>query len=111
MGQRLDLQALSAGLLKPSYIPPMEQRELRDLTRNRTKLIQQVASEKNRIVRVLEDCNIKLSSVVSGTQGVVATKLIDKLCRGQSITMADIDEVYHKRLGQTMRIFTKPSRV
>lgn len=89
---------LLAGLLKPSYIPPREQRELRDLTRYRTKLIQQVASEKNRIARVLEDCNIKLSSVVSSTHGVVATKLIDKLCEGQAITMADIDAVYHKRL-------------
>jgi transposase len=71
---------------------------LRDLTRYRTKLIQSVASEKNRIIRVLEDCNIKLSSVVSDTQGVVATKLINKLCDGQEITMADIDEVYHKKL-------------
>jgi transposase len=89
---------LLAGLLKPSYIPPKEQRELRDLTRYRTKMIQNIASEKNRILRILEDCNIKLSSVVSNTQGVVATKLINKLCEGQVITMADIDEVYHKRL-------------
>lgn len=89
---------LLAGLLKPSYIPPKEQRELRDLTRYRTKMIQNVASEKNRIIRILEDCNIKLSSVVSSTQGVVATKLIDKLCQGRDITMADIDEVYHKKL-------------
>ncbi len=74
---------LLAGLLKPSYIPPRKQRELRDLTRYRTKLIQQAASEKNRINRVLEDCNIKLSSVVSSTHGVVATKLIHKLCEGR----------------------------
>jgi transposase len=89
---------LLAGLLKPSYIPAREQRELRDLTRFRTKMIQNVASQKNRIIRILEDCNIKLSSVVSNTHGVVATKLIHKLCEGHSITMVDIDEVYHKRL-------------
>ena len=89
---------LLAGLLKPSYIPAKEQRELRDLTRFRTKMIQHVASEKNRIVRILEDCNIKLSSVLSTTQGVVATKLIDKLCEVGTITMSDIEEVYHKRL-------------
>lgn len=89
---------LLAGLLKPSYIPPREQRELRDLTRYRMKMIQNVASEKNRIIRILEDCNIKLSSVVSSTQGVVATKLINKLTEGRDITMADIDEVYHKKL-------------
>ena len=51
---------LLAGLLKPSYIPPKEQRELRDLTRYRIKLIQSNASNKNRIMRQLEDANIKL---------------------------------------------------
>ncbi|GET28052.1 IS110 family transposase [Prolixibacter sp. SD074] len=89
---------LLAGLLKPSYIPAREQRELRDLTRYRTKMIQHIASEKNRIIRVLEDCNVKLSSVLSNTQGVVGTKLIGKLCEGKNITMADIDEVYHRKL-------------
>jgi transposase len=89
---------LLAGLLKPSYIPAKEQRELRDLTRYRTKLIQHIASEKNRIMRVLEDCNIKLSSVLSSTSGVVATRLIDLLCEGQAITKADIDAVYHGKI-------------
>jgi transposase len=90
---------LLAGLLKPSYIPAKEQRELRDLTRYRTRLIQSNASNKNRIVRVLEDANIKLSSVLSSTSGAVGTKLIDKICKGKEITMQDIDEVYHKKLG------------
>lgn len=90
---------LLAGLLKPSYIPAKEQRELRDLTRYRTKLVQSNASNKNRIIRILEDANIKLSSVLSSTSGVVGTKLIDKICEGKQITMADIDQVYHKKLG------------
>jgi transposase len=89
---------LLAGLLKPSYIPPREQRELRDLTRYRKKLIQSIAANKNRIDRILEDCNVKLSSVMSHTSGVVATKLIDRLIDGKQITMSDIDEVYHRRL-------------
>ena len=89
---------LLAGLLKPSFVPPRQQRELRDLTRYRRKLVQRVASEKNRIIRVLEDCNVKLSSVLSNTQGVVGTKLIDKLCEGKAITMSDIDRVYHRKL-------------
>ena len=89
---------LLAGLLKPSYIPPKEQRELRDLTRYRKKMIQQVASEKNRIVRILEDSNVKLSSILSDTSGVVATKLINMLCEGKNVTMQDIDQVYHKKL-------------
>jgi transposase len=89
---------LLAGLLKPSYIPSKEQRRLRDLTRYRTKLIQYIASNKNRIIRILEDCNVKLSSVLSDTSGVTATKLIDKLCDGKPITMEDIDAVYHKKI-------------
>ena len=89
---------LLAGLLKPSYIPAREQRELRDLTRYRKKLIESVTANKNRINRILEDCNIKLSSVMSTTSGVVGTKLINKLIEGTLITMADIDEVYHHRL-------------
>lgn len=92
---------LLAGLLKPSYIPPKEQRQLRDLTRYRNKLIQHISSEKNRTMRILEDCNIKLSSVVSNTSGVTATKLIDKLCDGEVITMDDILSVYHGKLSAT----------
>jgi transposase len=89
---------LLAGLLKPSYIPPREQRELRDLTRYRRKLIESIAANKNRIIRTLEDCNVKLSSVLSDTGGVVGTKLIDKLIDGKQVTMEDIDEVYHRKL-------------
>ena len=92
---------LLAGLLRPSYIPPKEQRELRDLTRYRKKLIQDTASNKNRIIRILEDCNVKLSSVLSSTSGVTATKLIDKLCEGKPVTMQDIEVVYHKRIEAT----------
>lgn len=89
---------LLAGLLKPSFIPPKHQRELRDLTRYRKKLIEQAASEKNRIIRILEESNIKLSCVLSDVHGVVGSKLTDKLCSGKQITMQDIEEVYHKKL-------------
>lgn len=89
---------LLAGLPKPSYIPAREQRELRDLTRYRTKLIQHIASEKNRTMRILEDCNIKLSSVLSDTSGVTATKLIDLICAGKAVTMSDIEQIYHGKL-------------
>ncbi|MDD2426428.1 MAG: IS110 family transposase [Bacteroidales bacterium] len=89
---------LLAGLLKPSYVPPKAQRDLRDLTRYRNKLVQHISSEKNRIIRILEDCNIKLSSVISSTSGATATKLIDRLCDGKIISREDIEEVYHGKL-------------
>jgi Transposase and inactivated derivatives len=92
------LKLLLSGLLKPSYIPPKEQRELRDLTRYRVKLIQNIASEKNRVIRILEDCNIKLSSVLTDTSGVVALKLIDMLCETGKVNMSDIDRVYHGQI-------------
>lgn len=73
---------LLSGLLKGSFIPPKEIRELRDLVRYKKKKTQFIASEKNRMIKFLEDCNIKLSSVVSDTQGVSATKIINAIIDG-----------------------------
>lgn len=73
---------LVAGLLKGSFIPVKDIRELRDLVRYKKKKTQFVASETNRIIKVLEDCNIKLSSVVSDVKGVSATKIINDLIDG-----------------------------
>ena len=94
-------QLLMAGLLKPSFIPPREQRELRDLTRYRRKLIQMVSANKNRIIRTLEDGNVKLSSVLSDTSGTTGTKLIEMLCDGKELTLQDIEDVRHKRCRHT----------
>lgn len=88
---------LMAGLLKPSFIPPRQQRELRDLTRYRRKLIQMVSANKNRIIRTLEDGNVKLSSVLSDTSGTTATKLIDMLCDGKALSIEDVEAIRHKR--------------
>lgn len=74
---------LLAGLLKGSFIPPKPVREMRDLTRYKRKLIEQIASEKNRIQKFLEDANIKLSSVVSNMSGAIATKIIDAMIEGE----------------------------
>lgn len=90
-------QLLMAGLLKPSFIPPRKQRELRDLTRYRRKLIEMVAANKNRIIRTLEDGNVKLSCVLSDTGGSTATKIIDMLCEGIQLTLDDIVSIRHKR--------------
>ena len=71
-----------SGLLKASFIPPKPIRELRDLTRYCRKVVGQAASEKNRIPKILEDANIKLSSVVSNMSGATATKIINTMIEG-----------------------------
>jgi len=55
-------QLLQHGLLKGSFIPPRSQRELRDLTRQRTQLVDETSRISNRIQKVLEDANVKLGS-------------------------------------------------
>jgi transposase len=92
---------LLSGLLKGSFVPPENIRELRDLSRYKTKLTSEIASEKNRIQRILEDANIKLSSVVSDTSGTVATKLIDGLISGRKDLEILINECYHGKLAAT----------
>jgi len=89
---------LISGLLKGSFIPPENIQELRDLHRYKKKLIGIVASEKNRIIRVLEDANIKLSSVVSDTSGVTASYLIKGLIEGRKDLEKLIAECYHRKL-------------
>jgi transposase len=75
---------LLSGLLKGSFIPSVDIRELRDLVRYKKKKTQQVAAEKNRMIKILEDCNVKLSSVVSDVQGVSATKIVDAITNGET---------------------------
>jgi transposase len=65
-------QLLQHGLLRPSFIPPIAQRDLRDLTRHRTNFIRERVNLVNRIQKVLEGANIKLASVVSDVMGVTA---------------------------------------
>ena len=67
------------GLLKPSYIPDVEQRDLRDLTRYRTRLTAERSAASNRLQKALEDANIKLSSVASDIRGVSARSMIEAL--------------------------------
>lgn len=74
---------LISGLLKGSFIPPKEIRELRDLTRYRKKVVGTIASEKNRLQKILEDANIKLSSVLSNMSGAVATKIVNAMVDGE----------------------------
>jgi transposase len=72
------------GLLQASFIPPVAQRDLRDLTRYRTKLVQERAREVNRVQGVLERANIKLASVASDVLGVSGRAMLEALIAGQT---------------------------
>jgi transposase len=87
---------LLSGLLKGSFIPSKEIRELRDLVRYKKKKTQFIASEKNRMIKFLEDCNIKLSSVVSDTHGVSATKIINDIIDGKNDIIDLLKHVHGK---------------
>jgi len=73
---------LLSGLLRGSFIPSREIRELRDLTRYRTKLTNQVSAEKNRFQKILEDANIKLSVVLSDVFGSTGNKIMAEVLKG-----------------------------
>lgn len=72
------------GLVRPSFIPPQETRNLRDLTRYRRSLVRDRAQEANRIQKVLEQANIKLGSVASDVLGVSGRAMLRALIAGQT---------------------------
>lgn len=74
------------GLVKGSFIPPQDLRELRLLSRYRRKLNAMHASEVNRLHKVLDDGGIKLSGVVSDINGVSARAMVAGLVEGKPIT-------------------------
>jgi len=90
-GRKTDVQdaewiaeLLQYGLLRGSFIPPQPQRELRDLTRHRTTLVQERARVINRLQKVLEDANIKLAAVATNVLGVSARAMLEALLAGTS---------------------------
>ena len=82
---------LRHGLLKGSFVPDRERRELRELTRYRTSLIQERAAELNRLQKVLEGANIKLASVASDIDGVSARAMLERLVAGSTDASAIAD--------------------
>ena len=56
---------LRHGMIRPSYIPPLPIRQLRDLTRRRKQLVRSGAQERNRIQKILEGANIQLARVLT----------------------------------------------
>lgn len=85
-------ELLQHGLLRPSFIPPLAQRDLRDLTRHRTNFIRERVNLVNRIQKVLEGANIKLASVASDVMGTSGRAMLDAIVVGQTnpVLMAEL---------------------
>ncbi len=85
-------QLLQCGLLRDSFVPERGQRELRDLTRQRTALVDDKNRVVNRIQKTLEDANIKLSSVASDVMGKSGRDMIRALIKGEEdpVALADL---------------------
>ena len=76
-------ELFECGLLRGSYIPPAELKEVRDLTRYRMKTVQARTSEIQRLGKALESAGIKLGSVASSITGTASTAMIEALIDGE----------------------------
>src|SRR5258707_1789360 len=77
-------EVLAHGLVRPSFIPPRPQRELRDLTRSRTTFVRARATLVNRVHKALEDANLKLASVATDIMGVSGRAILAALLTGEA---------------------------
>jgi len=82
---------LRHGLVQGSFVPSREQRELREIVRYRRSIVEERAREVNRIQKVLEGGNIKLSSVASNILGVSARNMLEAMIKGEEdvVILAD----------------------
>lgn len=76
-------QLLECGLLRGSFIPPADIAKLRDLTRYRTKIVQERVRETQRIQKLLEDAGIKLDSVATDVLGKSCRNMLEALIAGE----------------------------
>ncbi len=107
-GRKTDVQdsewladLLQHGLVKASFIPPMEQRDRRDLTRQRTQLVRERTRVINRLQKVMEGANLKLSTVVSNVVGVSSRAILDELVRDH-LNPAQLESLVHGRLREKL---------
>lgn len=85
------------GLLKPSFIPPLHIRELRELTRYRESLVREQTALSNRIQKLIESGHIKLSQVVSDALGVSGKQMLRALAAGETDS-AKMSELARRRM-------------
>ena len=89
---------LRHGLLKASYIPSKEQRELRELVGYRKSLVADKTRELNRLQKMLEGANIKLSGTVSSIDGKSARNILKLLVQGEKIDVRKLEELKKQKV-------------
>jgi len=88
---------LRSGLIEGNFVPPEDIRDLRDLTRYRKKLIHQRTAEQNRIHKILQDANVKLTSVLSNVFGLSGRRILEAIINGEKIEMKNLRDMVHGR--------------
>ncbi len=90
---------LQHGLLSASFIPSSEQQAVRDLTRSRMSLLQERSRLVNRVQKVLEDANIKLTSVLTDIMGMTGHAIVTALVKGE----VDAERLAHLARGSLIK--------
>ena len=91
-------ELLQHGLLTASYIPDKEQRELRELVRYRKSLVGERNRELNRLQKMLEGANIKISGTITDINGKSARNILEHILTGKQIDSAEYDVLYEKKI-------------
>ncbi|MEF2248835.1 IS110 family transposase [Paenibacillus sp. IITD108] len=86
------------GLIEASMVPEQDIRDLRDLTRYRVKMVRALTAEKNRIHKMLQDANIKLTTYISDLYGVSGRALLQKIMYGEVLEEAEIRSIVKTQL-------------
>lgn len=89
---------LQHGLLQASYIPNRDQRELRELVRYRKSLVGERNRELNRLQKMLEGANIKISGTITDINGKSARNILEHILSGKMIDSAEYDILYEKKI-------------
>jgi len=94
----VDCDLLQHGLLKSSFIPGKAQRELRELVSYRRSLVGEKSRELNRLQKMLEGGNIKLSGTISNVNGKTGRNILNALVRGEIINQERLAELIVSRV-------------
>jgi transposase len=79
---------LAHGLIRASFVPPVQIQELRDLTRTRTQLVREAARHTQRLQKTLEDANVKLTSILTDVLGLTGRTILRALIGGTTDPVA-----------------------